>query len=225
MKICANTCLEDALAAADLGADAVGFVFARSKRQVRPEQVRMISEELPPEVERVGVFATGTLDEIALAVEQSGVHAVQLHGGFSAEVLQLGRGLSTCFAGRISVIHTVHWPVGEGVSQEAAAERVAAELAAVAASGCGDRVLVDAKVGNVSGGLGVPFDWAVAKQVLRAQKALRVIVAGGLRPEDVAEAVRVLAPWGVDVASGVEQAPGRKDPSKVEQFIREARRT
>ena len=84
-------------------------------------------------------------------------------------------------------------------------------------------MLVDAKVGHASGGLGVAYDWTAAAPVLQAHAGLRVIVAGGLRPDSVGEAVRALRPYGVDVASGVESAPGRKDHEKVSAFIRNAR--
>ena len=85
------------------------------------------------------------------------------------------------------------------------------------------RILVDAKLGHASGGLGVAFDWTRARPVLTAQPSLRVIVAGGLRPENVAQAITQLQPYGVDVASGVEQTPGMKDPEKLRQFLQAAR--
>jgi len=100
---------------------------------------------------------------------------------------------------------------------------VRAQLESLAASGADDRVLIDAKVGAASGGLGVRFDWARAHAVVKEFPGLRVIVAGGLRPENVSEAVGAFAPYGVDVASGVEASPGRKDPALMEKFIANAR--
>jgi phosphoribosylanthranilate isomerase len=223
VKICANTNLEDTLAGVDMGADAVGFVFARSSRQVTAAQVKSIAEALPSGVERVGVFATGTAQEIAAAATQARLTAVQLHGGVSPASFELSRQLKHLLGPRISIIHTIHWPVGDDVLQAEVAERVTAQLAAVAAAGLGDRVLVDAKVGAASGGTGRTFDWEVAKLVLRSQQDLKIIVAGGLRPENVSTAIHELDPWGVDVASGVEREPGFKDLAKLREFIENAR--
>lgn len=214
VKICANTSLEDALAAAELGADAVGFVFAPSVRQVGVAQVKAITERLPRGVERVGVFAGSDAREIAAAVQEARLDTVQLHGG-----VDLGLAGALREGGRLSVIHTVHWVLGQDEASEA---RVRAQLASLQA---GERVLIDAKVGASSGGLGVRFDWVRAGRVLAEFPTLRLIVAGGLRPDNVGEAIETLAPYGVDVASGVELSPGKKDPGKVGRFIENARRT
>jgi phosphoribosylanthranilate isomerase len=215
VKICANTCPEDALQAAELGADAVGFVFAPSKRQVHAAQVRAITEQMPAGVELVGVFTAGNVDEIASAVRDAGLTVVQLHGGVDLDTI---RGLRATLGATVAMIHTVHWTLGE---DEASERDVRAQLASLQA---GDRVLVDAKAGAASGGLGVSFDWERAATVLGEFPELRVIVAGGLKPENVAAAVRVLQPYGVDVASGVELLPGKKDGRKVGEFITNARK-
>ena len=219
VKICANTELEDALEAVRLGADAVGFVFAPSVRQVNASQVRAITERLPADVERVGVFAAAEPETIAAAVQAAGLTAVQLHGGLD---LKLAGRLQLLMGTEIEIIHTVHWEVNSGAETEA---QVRALLAALAAAVPGARVLVDAKVGAASGGLGVRFDWDRARLVFDEARAagLRVIVAGGLRPENVAEAIAVLQPYGVDVASGVERSPGRKDAEKLTAFVENAR--
>ena len=217
VKICANTCVEDALKAAELGADAVGFVFAPSKRQVTVAQVAAITRELPPGVERVGVFGAGSVEEIALAVEEAGLNAVQMHGGLDLPFAdRLGRRLGPS----VEIIETMHWNVEEDAASSA---QVFMQMAAVAANPAKYRVLVDAKVGTVSGGTGKTFNWGKARSVMTSQPELRVIVAGGLDPENVAEAIRVLQPWGVDVASGVEREPGRKDFDKLKRFIENAR--
>ena len=216
IKICANTTLEDALIAVEAGADAVGFVFAPSPRQVTPTQVAKIVAGLPDSVETVGVFATDDVDEIIDAVAITGVDTVQLHGGVK---LELARKLSARMPG-LGVIQTLSWQVEGGAAAEHAAER---DLELVAAAPEGYRLLVDSKVGAATGGTGVRFDWARAQQLLTRHEGLRVIVAGGLRPENVAEAVRTLRPWGVDVASGVELRAGVKDRAKVEALIRNAR--
>lgn len=211
VKICANTNLEDALAAAEFGADAVGFVFAASKRQMTAEAVGRISAEMPEGVERVGVFGAMPAEEIAAAVGVAGLHTVQLHGGYDQALT--GR-LRELLGERVAVIETVHWSVGD---DEASAEVVRGQIEQLG----GARVLVDAKVGGASGGTGVSFDWRRARGALAGHE--RLILAGGLRPENVEDAVRLLHPWGVDVASGVENSPGRKDLKKVREFIGRAR--
>ena len=218
IKICANTCVDDALRGAELGADAVGFVFAPSARQVTPEQVRAIAGELPPELERIGVFVGGSAEEIALAAEAARLTGVQLHGEFDRALVER---LSERIP-ELTVIPVVHWEV---TGRKASVWEVSAGFGQI-----GDapsrRVLMDAKVGRTSGGLGVSFDWESAREVFKEQRerGLRLILAGGLRPENVAEAIQVLRPWGVDVASGVEREPGRKDVAKLRQFIENARR-
>ncbi len=218
VKICANTCAEDALKAAELGADAVGFVFAPSVRQVTATQVRAISEVLPEGVERVGVFGAANAEEIAKTAHAAKLTAVQLHGGFDRS---LSERLGELLARNISVIQTIHWTVGANPDGEV--RGTADQLATIAGYGLGRRVLIDARVGGKSGGTGIAFDWSSGAGVLSSQPGLRIIVAGGLRVENVAEAVRVLKPWGVDVASGVERDPGRKDSGKMAQFIVNAR--
>jgi phosphoribosylanthranilate isomerase len=218
VKICANTSVEDALKAAEFGADAVGFVFAPSKRQVTPAQVAAITRELPRTVERVGVFGAGSVEEIALAAEDAALNTVQMHGGVDLDFAdRLARRLGPQF----QIIETMHWSVEQ---DGASATQVFTQMAAVAANPAKYRVLVDAKVGNSpSGGTGRSFHWSKARSVLSSQPELRVIVAGGLDPENVAEAIRIVRPWGVDVASGVEREPGRKDFEKLRKFIQNAR--
>jgi phosphoribosylanthranilate isomerase len=218
IKICANTSLEDAQLAAELGADAVGFVFAPSARQVTAADVSHITPHLPEGVECVGVFPALPAQEIATAAQEAGLNTVQLHGGVS---LELVRQLDEIFNGQVRLIQTVHWDIdGEGASAAA----VARQLREISADGIVNRVLIDSKVGAATGGTGVSFDWKAARSALAdAANGLKLIVAGGLNQDNVAEAIRGLAPWGVDVASGVEQSPGRKDPEKLSAFIRAAR--
>ena len=218
IKICANTNLEDAQLAAELGADAVGFVFAPSPRQVTAADVSHITPHLPEGVECVGVFPALPAQEIATAAQEAGLNAVQLHGGVS---LELVRQLDEIFNGQVRLIQTVHWDVdGDGANAAA----VVQQLREIAADGIVSRVLIDSKVGAATGGTGVPFDWNAARLALaEAANGLKLIVAGGLNRDNVAEAIRGMAPWGVDVASGVEQSPGRKDREKLSAFIRAAR--
>ena len=215
VKICANTNVEDTLAAIEFGADAVGFVFAPSKRQVNAEQVRAITAELPEGPERVGVFHHLSAAEIARAAETARLTTTQLHGGFdpnlTAELIRL--------APHLRLIQTVHWDVTAQPPYPA----VAAQLDRLAKLAPGSRVLLDAKVDGATGGTGVSFDWVSARELISRYKNLEIILAGGLRPETVAEAIRILQPSGVDVASGVESEPGRKDHAKLKAFIENAR--
>jgi phosphoribosylanthranilate isomerase len=223
VKICGNTNLEDAALAAELGADAVGFVFAPSNRQVTAEQVAAITPHLPDGVERVGVFYSRNAEEIAQIASDAGLTAVQLHGGLDEALLER---LAERFAGGVRIIQTLHWTVGQQptVAGESSAVQLAAEIKQVAAQGIADRVLIDSKVGTAGGGTGVAFDWVAARHLfIAAPSNVRLIVAGGLRPENVAHAISQLGPWGVDVSSGVEASPGRKDPAQIKRFIENAR--
>lgn len=219
VKICGNTNLKDAALAVELGADAVGFVFATSPRQVTPEQVAAITRHLPAGAERVGVFDSHDPENIAGAALAAGLTVVQLHGGFDEELLQR---LSPRLAGGISIIQTLHWPVG----QEAPAARIGGQVERILGLGVTSRVLIDSKVGVARGGTGVAFDWTAARAVLAsATNGMQLILAGGLRPDNVSEAIGQVGPWGVDVSSGVEAALGHKDPDRLKRFIESARST
>jgi phosphoribosylanthranilate isomerase len=218
IKICANTNLDDAKLAAELGADAVGFVFAPSPRRVDAAQVAQITPHLPSSVERVGVFPALEAEDIARAAQQAGLNAVQLHGGVS---LDLVRHLHKIFNGSVKLIQTVHWQVE---ADEGSSDLVARQLREIAADGLVDRVLIDSKIGAATGGTGIPFNWDAARTILaEAGASLKLIIAGGLHQNNVADAIRGLRPWGLDVASGVEQTPGHKSPEKLAAFIRKAR--
>ena len=217
IKICGNTNLEDAQMASALGADAVGFVFAPSKRQVSAAQVARIGPHLSG-VEKVGVFPALNAAEIVAIAEEAGLDTVQLHGGVSLALL---RQLQDSFKGRVKLIQTVHWELEDA---ETNVELFARQLRGISEHGIAERVLVDSKVGAAIGGTGVTFDWEASRGVLaEAGTGVKLIVAGGLKPENVGEVIRRLEPWGVDVASGVEGNPGKKDAEKVAKFIRNAR--
>jgi phosphoribosylanthranilate isomerase len=223
IKICANTNLEDAQLAAELGADAVGFVFAPSSRQVTAADVARITPHLPEGLECVGVFPSLEAQQIADIAQECGLTTVQLQGGVN---LELVRQLDEIFNGQVKLIQTVHWQVDDAAASAAAASAsvIAEQLRQVAAQDLIGRVLIDAKVGPALGGNGVSFDWDAARATLaEASTGLKLIVAGGLREDNVADAIRRLNPWGVDVASGVEQSPGRKSHEKLAAFIRAAR--
>jgi len=209
IKICANTSLEDALLAVDAGADAVGFVFAPSPRQVAADQVAAIVPGLPRSIEKIGVFVDVSADEIAAAVRACGLTGVQLHSDAEADAPAQ---LRAEFGPGLRILRVVHFGVD------------AAGLAAIYAEDPNvDAVLVDSRTATAVGGTGIAFDWNEARRTVFADGRARMVAAGGLTPENVAEAIRTLRPWGVDVASGVEAAPGKKDPAKVRAFVERAR--
>jgi phosphoribosylanthranilate isomerase len=209
VKICANTSLEDALLAADAGADAVGFVFAPSPRQVTVAQVAGIAPRLPATVEKIGVFVDSGAREIAETVRACGLTGVQIHSGGGAEVT---RELRAEFGPALRILRVVHFGAD-----------AAAEAARCANDANVDAVLVDSRTATTVGGTGIAFDWNVASRTVFARGTTKLIAAGGLNPGNVAEAIGKLRPWGVDVASGVEAGLGRKDAAKVQAFVAHAR--
>ena len=219
IKICANTTLRDALRAAEAGADAVGFVFAPSPRRVAPHQAAAIMPELPYDLTQVGVFQTHDFEEIAATVRTAGLHGIQLHGDPD---LALAEKLRAEFGESMFVIQTLHWSVDRDPA--ASEETLLDEYRAVCRQRLVDAVLLDARTATASGGTGRTIDWARVRDLLAAEPlGLRIILAGGLNPDNVAEAIRTLRPWGVDVASGVETSPGNKDSALVQAFVRNAR--
>lgn len=197
VKICGVTRLEDALAAVRLGADAIGFNFwPGSKRHVTPAQAGAIVGRLPPLVTVVGVFVDPSRDEVLRAVDASGIGVAQLHGDEPPDL---------CMSLPVPVLKAI---------------RVAgpSSLAALASYDVQGFLLDAASPGY--GGSGLTFDWSLAAQVARE---LPIVLAGGLTPENVAEAVRAVRPWAVDAASGVESSPGVKDVEKMKRFIEAAK--
>ena len=218
VKICANTSLADAKLAADLGADAVGFVFAPSARRVTVEQVAVITAGLPQSLERIGVFTEGAPAQIACAAREAGLTGVQLHGSFAVSAVNAIRRET---GERVHIIRTLHWASGLAGKEDA---RRAAWLHESGERDPEQRVLLDSCVRGASGGTGVSFAWDQAAAMLKPVRAgQRLIVAGGLRWENVQAAIRALEPWGVDVASGVELSPGKKDPIRLRLFLEHAR--
>jgi phosphoribosylanthranilate isomerase len=217
VKICANTNLEDALLAAELGADALGFVFAESKRRVTAAQVALITPHLPDGIEKVGVFHTQNAEEIAEIVQMARLTTVQLHGGFDPALpVRLKE-----FISYVKIIQTLHW-VADG--SEDSRQAIGSQLEEIRRNGTTDRVLIDSRVGKATGGTGVSFDWNTAGEVFSEHgRELKIIAAGGLKPYNLAEAMSLMHPWGVDVASGVEATPGRKDAKALSAFLRIAK--
>jgi phosphoribosylanthranilate isomerase len=184
VKICGITCAEDALLATALGADALGFVFAPSRRQVSESVVRDIVGQLPHDVMTVGVFRNMGKARLVETVNRIGLKAAQLHGQESP---------STC-----------QW----------VAERVPLLIRALPAGA--DLLLLD----SAAPGSGAVFDWALAEG---APANRRTLLAGGLTPDNVGSAIEQVDPYGVDVSTGVESDPGRKDPRLLRAFMLNAR--
>ena len=219
IKICGNTNLQDAELAAQLGADAIGFVFAASPRQVTAAQVAAITPHLPSPVERVGVFHSRDEQQIAAIAIEAGLTAVQLHGALDEPLAQR---LAETFKGSVRIIQTLHWTVAPAAQSPAAL--LTAQIERIAQLNLADRILIDSKVGAATGGTGVAFDWTAARALFAsATSGVHLIVAGGLTAENVTHAIAQLNPWGVDVSSGIESSPGRKDPALLARFIQSAR--
>lgn len=210
IKICATTNLEDALLAADAGADAVGFVFAESKRRVTVEEVAAITPHLPARIEKIGVFVEASYDVLVEAAETAHLTGLQLH---SVDEARLTARLRERFGAGFRITRVIHYQQG-----------IEEQLRKVQTDPSIDGVLIDSRTATLLGGTGQRYDWqAASRSLANAASGLRLIVAGGLNPENAGEAIATLHPWGVDVASGVEAVPGRKDPAKVRAFIENAR--
>ena len=214
IKICGNTSLADARMAVEAGADAVGFVFAPSPRNVTVSEVAAINTHLSATVEKIGVFVDAPTEEIYSTVRACGLTGVQLHFEAGATVpVKLHERLGP----QLRILRVVHF-------EAEAAELIATKLAEHAANPHVDGVLVDSRTATAVGGTGLRFDWAEARRtVFSDTEKLKLIAAGGLSPTNVKKAITTLRPWGVDVVSGVEAAPGRKDAKKVQEFVKRAR--
>lgn len=195
VKICGITNEDDALLAIALGADAIGFVFAPgSPRQIAPAAARDIIRRLPKEAVTVGVFRDERPERVVEIVSKCGLKGAQLHGREPA-----------------SEVRWIRKRIPFVVQGFAAGDPAIASVA----NGPVDVVLLDAP----NPGSGTVFDWSLAD----VPGGVRLLLAGGLNPENVADAIARVRPWGVDVSSGVEMSPGRKDPRKLRRFIETAK--
>jgi len=200
VKICGITNLEDALIAVEAGADALGFVFfGASPRHIFCEQASSIIHHLPPFIQTVGLFVNESLSKVNDVTDRCGLDIVQLHGeeppGF-------------CAAVRRRVIKVLR--IKDASSLEPIDDYTVSAF------------LLDAWSPTAPGGTGQTFNWDIAKSA--AEKG-RIILAGGLTPENIGEAIRRVRPYAVDVSSGVESEPGKKDHAKVREFIKKAKET
>lgn len=196
VKICGLTTVDDALLAVALGADALGFNFVPgSVRQIAPGRARDMAARIPAEVLNVGIFRNEAKERVVDITHSSGLGAAQLHGHETPEEVEW-------VAARVP---TVIKAVAAGSEQARRADEFPVPI-----------ILMDGQ----QPGSGEVFDWSLAEE---APPGKRLLLAGGLNPDNVATAIETLKPWGVDVASGVEREPGRKDPSALRRFIQNAK--
>jgi phosphoribosylanthranilate isomerase len=195
IKICGITNVDDALLTAELGADALGFIFVKtSPRYIRPSTARKIIEELPPFIVPVGVVADAEHDDILELIDETGIRCLQLHGNESPEQLEYFR---------IPVYKSFR--VNKDFSLKTLQQYK------------GSVYLLDTYVEGILGGTGKTFDWEIA---IKAKIYGHIILSGGLKPENITEAVKKVRPYAIDVNSGVESAPGKKDKNKLEHLFK-----
>jgi phosphoribosylanthranilate isomerase len=252
IKICGITSLEDAQVAIEAGVNALGFVFyPKSSRYVTIEAARSIVASVPPQIGKIGVFVNETVDQVRDIAKQVGLTAVQLHGEESTEFsrtlfqkLANGSGRPTIFRSYSAKVFDV--PAGQSVGWDPVAvglvepdeaykgRRVhkihVAENGDLFLETHGFRagvisgVLLDSSTAQRRGGTGETFDWERVQPWAGIINSIsKLIVAGGLHPGNVQEAIHLLHPWGVDVSTGVEREPGKKDPRKVRAFVQAVR--
>ncbi len=197
VKICGITNREDALFAVSSGADAKGFVFAESPRRITPEKALSIIRVLPPFITTVGLFVDESAATVEDIIKECRLDAVQFHGNETPDYCQR-------FCGRKKVIKAFRIKNKETFSQLELYHNV-------------DAYLLDAYSRDKKGGTGERFDWGLAQEAKRFARP--VILAGGLTVGNVKEAIEIVKPYAVDVSSGVEASPGKKDPQLLKEFI------
>jgi phosphoribosylanthranilate isomerase len=199
IKICGITNMEDALSAASLGIDALGFVFAPSPRRVEFDVAKKIIQTLPKTLLKVGVFVDGDWEEVQQVVKYCNLNALQFHGKESPEYLK-----------KFShpVFKAIHIKNQESLKDIEKYDHVS--------------ILLDTYHPVQAGGTGIPFPWEIA---LIVKEKRDFVLSGGLSSLNVGEAIQKVKPWGVDVSSGVELFPGKKDSIKMEAFVKEVKKT
>lgn len=202
IKICGLTSLRDAFYACDMGADALGFVFAKSPRRISSHEAEQIIKKLPPYVSTVGVFVDEKPEDIMRIAFTCHLTAIQLHGKENSKNLLSYAPVKTIKAFQIS---------GKD------------SLKAISSFPHADAFLLDTFVEGKAGGTGKTFNWAFARAAAKKYDT-PVILAGGLTPRNVGDAVKKVKPYAVDVSSGVEKSPGVKDPKKIKMFVSAVRK-
>src|SRR5581483_4342407 len=234
VKICGITNLEDALVAVEAGADALGFVFyEKSPRNVRPDAAGDISSRLPERIEKVGVMVSDFDENMLKIVHTARLTALQYQippqSGSSPPQRAFGRDL---FPKRFQTF--ISLPASLLLESEDSIRGAAESFAKLRRrhpeqpslpEGALETFFLDSGTATQPGGTGVRFEWKKAVPIAEGMRegGLKLVVAGGLTPDNVADAMRILHPWGVDVSSGVEARPGKKDPEKVRAFIKAVR--
>jgi phosphoribosylanthranilate isomerase len=197
VKICGITTLADAMVAVEAGADALGFNFYRpSPRYIRPEKAREIIDRLPESILKVGVFVNEDVESVARIATEANLSAVQLHGDETPEYCHKLAGQYV-----IKVFRA-----GDGVDVETYGV---------------DAIMLDTKDDLLRGGTGRVFDWSIAQRT--NDSTPKLFLAGGLSPENVAEAITTVRPYAVDACSSLEESPGRKDHTRVRAFVKAVR--
>jgi len=211
IKICGTTNIDDALMSVEAGADALGFIFYEaSPRYVVAEAVRNITAGLPDHIEKVGVFVRPTADQVQKAAETTGITAAQLY------LDSQGSNLDEF----VNAAPHLRWIPSVTMTIRSTLDFESYNPAHVHA------FLLDSGSAKTPGGTGQSFNWSASvSEVAEIKRRGKTIIAGGLSPENVGEAIRILEPWGVDVVSGVEASPGKKDPLKVRDFIKAVKET
>ncbi len=234
IKICGMTNLEDALTAVDAGADAAGFVFyEKSPRNVSVEAAREIVEKLPESVEKIGVFVNGAAVEPWKIVLEAGLTGWQTYMSATSGAQSGGNsGVDLSLLPKLTRF-LLSLPMNFLGESEEQIRGLASSFAAwkkppkglARPDGLLNTIVLDSGDLRMPGGTGIKFDWKKAVPIAEGmrQGGVKLVIAGGLTPENVSEAIAILQPWGVDVASGVEAKPGKKDPEKVRAFVRAVR--
>lgn len=198
VKVCGITNKEDALVAVKLGADALGFIFAPSPRRVTPERARDIIRTIPPFVDVVGVFVNEDVEKVRQIMEFCGLGSLQFHGEEPP---------SYCHQFDRKVIKS--FSIKDTIPENIFTYKV-------------DAYLLDTFSEDRRGGTGKTFNWSIARQI--REKNLSLIISGGLTPENVTAAIEIIRPYAVDVASGVEESPGKKSKLKLVEFFKKVRK-
>ena len=213
IKICGTTSLEDAQAAVEAGADALGFIFAPSPRRIRPTDAARITLTLPRTVEKIGVFVNQTAEIIAQTVQEAQLTGVQLHGDETPRDVEKLKRTFAEEGSEIAIFKAIR--AGRGF---------ALTLEEYQGEGAPDAFLLDSGNAAARGGTGERFDWQESPAVIKlAARRYRIVIAGGLNAGNVSEAIDAFCPYGIDVVTGVEREPGKKDRAKLQAFIRAAR--